>query len=287
MAYLLNQLIRDAMRYQGADAFDIRIATGGSTTTMEDTAFEDKYGDDELKDGTLLVVRTALGLAPEGEFSRISGYVESTGIATFTPALTGSIASGDTCMIISPEYPVRLLIELANDALRDCGEVTFTDSSTTTVAGQMEYELNPAFKRLVNVYYQAKLDDADDNQWTRVDGYKVIPSQGNVPAIIVFPNGFPDGHLLMFIYNGMHPVVSAYNSPINEAINPTLASLMLADKIIQWYGVTEENDNQANKINAELERATMLYPIRKIRPTTKFLTWSSSYVDEDSIPWLP
>jgi hypothetical protein len=274
MAFLLNHLIAEAVRYQGMDAFDIREATGGSATSFIDTGLEDKYGDDELKDGSIIVLRTAAQLAPMGEFSRISAWSEGTTLAAIS-TLGGSIASGDTCMIVSPEYPLRLLIELANDALRDCGEVSYQDDSTTTVADHKEYTLSAEYKNLIDVYVQGNKDDADINEWIRIsrDDWYIEPSFGNTDTRIVFRDAFEAGYKLRFVYNGFHPEVKAYNSPISESIPKPLIVLMLADKIMQWYGVTNENSNYANKISAELERAKAMYPLRKEKKSSKFFTY--------------
>jgi hypothetical protein len=99
MTYILSNMIRDAMRFQGIDAFDIRTATGGSVTTFVDTTLADKYGDDELMDGFVLVLRTTDMIAPLGEFARISAYVEATQTATIA-TLSAAIDSGDKILTI-------------------------------------------------------------------------------------------------------------------------------------------------------------------------------------------
>lgn len=276
MAYLLSNLIADAVRYQGIDAFDIRVATGGSSTTiLEDTTLEDKYGDDDLKEGSVVVLRTASSIPPIGEFSRISAYSEEDMQATIV-ALTAPILSGSTCMIISSDYPLRVLIELANDALRDCGEINYIDTNTVTVEGALEYTLTSSWKHLVQVHYQDFLSDIDANNWIPVRWKRIIPSSANVDATIEFYDAFPAGHSLQFVYNGIHPTVSVYNSPIDESISPSLISLMLADKIMQWFGVTDENRNYANKIIDELRTARLNYPVARLKRKDKFLVWGAS-----------
>jgi hypothetical protein len=273
MAFLLSDLLAEAIRYQGTDAFDIRIATGGSSTTIEDTLLEDKYEDESLNGGTIFVVRTESGLPPQGEFSQITNYSDADTLITFNE-LTDSIVAGDTVMIVTPEYPLPILIEEANDALRDCGEVSNVDILTTTVADITEYSLPPTCKNLIDVYYQAETDEDNNNMWDRIDGWRIIPSEGNVPATIVFKSAFEAGHLLMFVYNGFHPVVSVYNSPISEAIPRPVVVLMLADKIMQWYGVNDYNRNYANKILDELAKAKAQYPVRREKKSTSFFTFS-------------
>jgi hypothetical protein len=272
MAFTLSNLIKDAIKIQGVDAFDICIATGGSATTLVDATLEDKYGDNELLDGTVIVVRTTDGLAPEGEFSRISAYSEADWQATFA-TLTASLGVGDTCMVISPEYPLRVMIELANDVVRDCGPINAVNEDTTTVVDDTEYSLPAEAKKLIAVYVQTHDDDTNDNQWVRVDGWRIIPSEGNTPAVIVFDSAFDAGHKLQFVYNVEHPFMSAYNSAVNEAISPKVAVLKLADKIMQWYGVTDSNRQSANKIIADLETASDAAPTKRLAKKNKFFTY--------------
>lgn len=270
MAFTLSDLIRGAIRKQGIDAFDIRIATAGSTIMFEDTTLEDKYGDDELKDGTILVTKTAAGIAPQGEFARITAYSEGAMQASFA-ALTDAIAAGDSCMLISPEYPLRFLIELANEAIVDCGMVSMVDENTTTVANVTEYDLAPTLKNVVAVYVQTDTD-TDDNHWKKVVGWRVVPSDGNVATKLVFFDSFSAGYKLQIVYNAFHSRIDAYNSPINEQIPEPLVTLFLADKIMEWHGVTDENRNSANKIQSELEDAKRMFPVKRIMKTMNVLT---------------
>jgi hypothetical protein len=278
MAYTLSNLLQDALKYQGIDAFDVRVATDGSTTTFIDTTIEDAYGDDELKNGTIFVVRTTVGLPPQGEFARISAYTQSSFTVTFdvlTAAVVGPTSPypGDTCMLVSPEYPIRTMIELANDAVRDCGEITGLDATTITIDGAKEYTLPVGCKRLVRVCLQNELADADNNEWSEITDYEIDPSPGNVAPTIIFQDSYTAGYTLKFVYNGFHPILTAYDSPINEAITPPFAALVLADKIMQWHGVTNENSNYANKILSELAEAKATYPVRREKARSQFLIW--------------
>ena len=276
MSYNLSNLLRDAIRMQGQDAFDIRVATGGSATTLVDTTVEDKYSEDEMNDGSIIVLRTAINLAPQDEFARISAYSEEDSKWTFS-TLTASVASGDTCMLVSPEYPIRVLIELANDALLECGKVDNIDETITTTTDTIEYSLPAVAKKLVNVYLQTKLSDSDDNGWTRVQMPRIIPSAGNVDALMQFSAPFTAGYKLQLVYSAAHPTVSAYNSAINEGIEPQLIALMLADKIMQWSGVNNSNVNYANKIQSELMEAKRAYPILRTQKKTQFATFQKVY----------
>jgi hypothetical protein len=265
------------VRYQGTDAYDIRIATGGSASTFIDTNLLDKYGDDELLDGSLIVLRTSSGLSPQGEFARIMGYLETGTIATFDANLSFGISTGNTCMLISPEYPLRVLIEQANDALRDCGEVTSVDLSTVTVADVTEYALPAGFKNLLSVDFQTENTTTSINGWVPITDYYIVPSSANTNATLVFSAPFDAGYILRLTYNGFHPQLSVFNSPINEMIAPPLITLRLADKIMQWHGVTNENSNYANKILSELMTAQQIYPVRKLQHKTKFWNMPRNY----------
>jgi hypothetical protein len=275
MTYILSNMIRDAMRFQGIDAFDIRTATGGSVTTFVDTTLADKYGDDELMDGFVLVLRTTDMIAPLGEFARISAYVEATQTATIA-TLSAAIDSGDKIMICPSDYPLNVMIELANDALRDAGEISVVSTVTDAIADAREYTLPVAYKNLVSVDYQGVNDDTDDNSWVPVSGYEVVPSAGGADALIILPYAIEVDYHIRFKYNSFHPEVSLCSDPINESITPPLGALTLADKIMQWHGVTNENSNYANKILSELNDAKRDYPVRRLKRKPQFFTFSKS-----------
>ncbi|MCP4143164.1 MAG: hypothetical protein GY755_23235, partial [Chloroflexi bacterium] len=127
MAYTLSNLIQDGVSTLGRVGSRIILATGGSTTTAIDTklnSIEPDYRDDDetLVRGTLIVTRTTDGLAPQGEFQRITAYSETSAQITMD-AVSAAVGAGDTCRIIHSQFKLEEIIELANQALVDLGDI--------------------------------------------------------------------------------------------------------------------------------------------------------------------
>ena len=73
-----------------------------------------------------------------------------------------------------------------------------------------------------------------------------------------------------------HPKVNAYSDAIDSSIPVPMITLLVADKLMQWHGVTDANANYANKIQAELAEAKRIAMPKKFSHGTRFLTWVDS-----------
>ena len=279
--FKFTDLIQRGIRYQSTDAYDIRVATGGSTTTFVDTTMEDRYGDEELKDGTLIVIRDVNSAAPEGEFARIDSYSEATNTITLDTTLSDGIGTGDTCMIILPDYPLRILKEIANDALRDMGPMFGTANTTalTTLAGITEYDLSVDYAGnnvIGDVYIQTN-KETDNNQWEKIYGWKLQHhTEGETPVTLILDREYDAGYTIWVVGRKYHYIIGDFDDYINDMVPEQLAILTYADKLMQWHGVDDSNINYANKIQAELAEAKRMYKVVRPPIPTKFLTWGDS-----------
>src|ERR1043165_2049086 len=159
-------------------------ATGGSTTTIVDTKLleylSESNEDDYFNNWTAIIVKDAggAGAAPEGEFNRISDFVASTETITVPDAFTAAVASGDTYMYVSPDFPLYDMLEVVNDALVSLGNIVAVDTSLTTANNQTEYTLPVALKgnRLLNVEMQGITTDSNDNRYYPIPNWQLVPS---------------------------------------------------------------------------------------------------------------
>lgn len=71
-------------------------ATGGSTTTIEDSSLAGFAANDELNGGYVKIISCAADSSLNGKVVSISDYVASGGVITLSETLSGAIASGDT-----------------------------------------------------------------------------------------------------------------------------------------------------------------------------------------------
>ena len=269
LTHVLQQLYR---RLGGV----VTSVTDGSTTLAIDTKLEDTLGegnvDDFLNGGTLFVVQDADGsnAAPEGEFSVIEDYDSSTTSITLSDELTAAIATGDKVLYVGADFPVYDIIEVVNDALKYLREVPVPDTSITTAEDQTEYSLPIAVKgkEILDVEIQTVTDDANDNQFIPVEGWKVIPAAAGSAPVLVLPQ-LPAGYTIRVTYLGIHPRVAAFDNPINEYLHPDLVHSCVFAHVIQWKN--DSNAIQGSPDNAMLgleqkawsqfDRARILHPV--------------------------
>ncbi len=121
-------------------------ATGtGSTTTLADTAAwfvspTTLPADDYFNGGTIWF-KDMTTEASENKTGLITDYVSSTGVFTFSPALTVTTVKDDTYAASNRMYPRFILRQAVNHALGEVGGEDLQNTSLTSVADQMTYDL--------------------------------------------------------------------------------------------------------------------------------------------------
>lgn len=211
------------------------LATGGTTSTLIDTnglkQVDDYWGGLQGNMGTvwMLYDAGALGAAPQGEFSRVTDFVNSTQAATLSPALTAAPASNDQYGIAGPRYPLYDLIAAVNEAVRLLGNIGFDDATTLdTVANQTEYTLPFVEGELKQVYYQGKTGDSDDFQWLPVPKWEVRYGITGSARTLILPLGFPSGRDIRLVYGGPHPRLNLASDKLSESIPEQLIATRAA-----------------------------------------------------------
>lgn len=219
-------------------------ATGGSTTTLIDTATLTQ-GDDFWNGGTVWVLYDAGGSSapPYGEYARVSDFVSSSKTATLLDALSASLAVGDQYAIAGPTFRLYDLIEAINEALRDLGDIAFVDvTSLETASAQTEYTLPFIEGHLTRVMVQGRTNDTNDNQWTPVENWRVGFGTTGSARTLYLPQ-LPAGRDLYLEYRGPHPRLNAYTDKLAETVPEqlvvTMAALYLTRQQIQNASVTD------------------------------------------------
>jgi len=234
--YNLTDLLQDAYRELGQ--LNIGLATGGSATTVADSVLADKSGgDDAWKDGAMFIVEDSAGAgaSPEGKFALITAYADSTGTFTFA-TMTDAVAAGDTYGYANDMFPLYMMIEFANDALRSLGDIPLIDTtSTDSAASQTEYTYAIAWKRRppLKVEIQTNTSDANDNQWRELTRWEYRPATAGSTGLIVFDQ-LPSGRDIAIWYMDRHPRVNSYDDAILKTVHPELAKRALVEKALQW-----------------------------------------------------
>lgn len=265
MTYLLWQLLRDA--YAELGQLQVSEATGGSTTTIVDSKLIGTGRDDDWNGGAVIVL-SAGGAAPEGELGRVSDYVDTTGTLT-VPEMSAAMESGDLYGLVSEYYPLQQVIELANQALRNLGDLTYVDTAALdTAAGQTEYAASAAWKRRPprRIDIQTCTGNAGDHRWALVRDWAYVPAAAGETGLIVFRTQLPAGRELRIWYADAHKRVSAYDDVIHESIHPALAVAAVVEKALVWQVSRLDGENEfllrrLENARAELERQKRLHPV--------------------------
>ena len=275
--YELGDIVRDVYMEMG----ELRIftATGGSTTTAEDTKLTGKDIDDETYIGGAILVLSdggGAGAAPEKEFSVINDNIDDGTDVTFTvqDALTSAIASGDRIGFTRNTFPLEVVIESINRGLIMLGDFDLVDKTTLdTAASKKEYVQSVVWKRrpptLIEVAKQS--GDSNDHSWEELVDWKVEPAGPGSTGLIVF-NGqpLPTSADLRIWYVAQHPRVSVYSDNILALIHPELATAAAVFKLSQWdlrrSGVSEDDARSwMNNSGTALDLALRNYPIHRER----------------------
>jgi len=268
MTYLFWQLLRDA--YADLGQLQAAQATGGSTTRVVDTKLIGLGRDDDWNGGTVIVL-SAGGQAPEGEFGRVSDYVDATGTLT-VPEMSASVESGDLYGLVSEYYPLQQMVELSNQALRNLGDLTHVDPATLdTASGQTEYAASAAWKRRPprRIDIQTCTGEGGDHRWALVRNWAYLPAATGQSGLIVFRTQLPTGRDLRIWYEDVHPRVSAYDDAIHESIHPALAVAAVVEKALGWQVSRLDGENEfllrrLEDARAELERQKRLHPVWQV-----------------------
>jgi len=144
-------------------------ATGGSTTTVVDTA--NLTAPDDYYEAWQAYVLTDAGgasAAPEGETRPVTEYSQATATLTVSPAFTAAVAAGDTVELLPVERGV--ICDAINAAIRAAGltwPVVVVDATTLDVtADDYDYDLPAAVATLLSVSVRT----ASDDPWVPVPG---------------------------------------------------------------------------------------------------------------------
>lgn len=224
MTDTLSKLVQD-IYFELGQSEAIFTVTGGSTTTAIDTTRGDLDSppDADRNKNDYLVVVEADGAVPEGEWSRITDYNDSTYTYTFA-ALTAALAAGDSVMILKQSlFKLFDVVRAINNAFEYIGDIPYIDTSLTTGANQTEYaypvtlKRNPPFAVLIQTF----TDDADDNQYAFISGWRYEPALGGSTGLLITPQ-LAEGRKLKLLVNTIHPELTTYSSKLYEGLNRKL-----------------------------------------------------------------
>ena len=276
MATTLFTILRKA--YLALGQMEVTTATGGSTTTVVDTKLTESFGDDDLVNCSVFVIRDAGGAsaAPEGEVGVVSDNVQSTGTLTLRAALTTAVAVGDTVGIVKNVWPLYTMIEIVNDALASLGTIQLVDTSLTTVSGQTEYALPVTLKhKVTNVQIQTNTETSN-NEYADMNNWYIVPAAAGATGLLIFQVEPESGLTLKVWYEAEHPRLSAMSDVLSETIHSELATRLVVDRALEYQTRRTSGTDQfllqtANKAMQDVEMARRAFSVPK-RRHAKILT---------------
>lgn len=288
MAFLATNLVQNILSELGQlePNFGLFEATGGSATTFVNTGFgnfENPPEQDVFKNYLAIVVRDAGGASasPEGKWSVCSAYADDTFTGTIA-TVADAIGAGDTIMLAKQDkFPLQQILFAINRGLESLGDLPLNaDTSLLTVDGQTEYEIPVNVKRgLKQVWVQGYTSDSNDNQWFQIHDTRNELTTGGTASILYMPQ-YSSGRTIRLIYDGTHPVVSAYNSVISEYVHPRVATCASIIKLLEWYNHRDENQDpnsyflwlEGEYRTKYLPEAKTENPIHKTRKSGRFFS---------------
>ena len=232
MTFTLTDLIQDV--YFKIGKASIKTVTGGSTTTFEVSGDADKHGKSDVwKNGLAIVVSTTDGLAPQGEYSTISGYNDDT--ATWTiGTLTAVIGAGDEVLFTDSIFPVEAIIRAVNLAFENkIGKLEFVDKTTLKILDDTIMYVSQLEWKHPSPHAIDMIPDGDDEPFPLFD-FRYEPATAGSAGNIWFNRQFPTDSVLHIWYMAYHPQVADYDDEIDERIPRELLLYATVCEVLEW-----------------------------------------------------
>lgn len=191
------------------------VATGGSTTTLVDTAMDEPS--DYFSKGTVWIL--------SGTYAGVCNVVKTHGENTFTweTVLAGAIVAGVSYAVATPEYPKWKLKQAVLKVLRFDPILKIDDTATVTV-NTLTYALPSGVSRVAHVEVATDPSSPYNFQpnynWREENGM-IIFDPGKEPTIA--------GHIIRIWYIGEHGEIAE-----SESILPSVDIDWLCWKSVEY-----------------------------------------------------
>ena len=254
------------------------VATGGSTTTLDDSVILTET-DDHWNKGTVWILADSAGSTtlPVGMYSVISNF-ENTNARCTIGTVTNGVASGDTYAITDERFTLGDLITAVNRAVRDVGYIPVTNSTAVdTAAAQTEYTLPPeANYDLREVWIETNTSDSDDNRWAKSTNWSIENTAVGTADTLIF--GFQPAYPsdVKLVYMSPHVRLVDYTDKLSESIPYERVVYRAAVHAMTHYGMKVHEDGDwfmsaLSKYERRADEADRKYPIKSPKKRPKGL----------------
>lgn len=287
----LNDILVRATRQMGM--LDFVTSTAGDSTSVNAATLRSNTADDQFNNGTLFIL-TSTGSATsiDGQFRQITDYVASSGQFHWATSLAANTSAGCAFAYTGPEFRTELLVELANDALRALGPLTFIDRTTVSSANQTAYAAAVAWKYSpplqIDVMYGVGTSAAKPD-WRPVEGWHYQPATAGNTGLIVFDGQLPVTRDIRVWYLDHHARVTLSTAAIDERIHPDLAVAAMIEKMYEFRNSRSRGGEPFDvqrwtDAKLRLEQERVRYPIWKPKRKPKILALGGDEGDHLPFP---
>jgi hypothetical protein len=212
-------------------------SSNGTTATLIDSSMGTDYPNDYWNDGTIWVPTRG---AVAAQFKRITDYVASSYTLTFD-ALTTSITSGNSYRIANKEFPLYILIQKINAALRALGPMP-TATTISAVADLVEYtnSQNSIFDEEI-IAVEVGTDTSTPYGWTPHYHWKQV-MESTKKFIFDWGYELADASPMRVTYLAPHSDISMETAVINTQVHPERLRWASALECWRW----KEKQQHAN-----------------------------------------
>ena len=246
------------------------IATGGTTTSVVDAKFltqgDNYWGGDGENMGTVFIVKTADGLAPQGEFGRVTASDQGDTNVTID-ALSVLVEAGDRYCIVGALFPLHMLIQKANQAIQEIGDKVSIDTSITTASSTSEYTLPDTNIDVRRVEIQTVTDTASQNGWRVVQNWHIEKTATGSADQLVFDLPPASSRTLRITYTQFHPTIHAATDVLDENYPLEVVVLRTAVLCLQQFSLEQQQTGpglnaKIKLLQVELSRMVVARPYR-------------------------
>jgi len=294
MAFTLSEMISGSLRKMGVLKVSYTTSSGNSTTAI-DASLIGQTSDDDYKYAPFFVLTAASSGPAAGEFGEVVSYLSGTGTFGFSTGIFSStFESSMTYGVGTPEFRMKFLVEIANDALRGLGDLENVDTATIgTSAGVDEYTFPVAMKRMapLRVDVQTNISSSlDANDWVTLHDWEYQPSGPSSAGTLILPGNIATGRDLRVWYVAQHGRITAYNAAIDERVHPELAILAMTEKLYEYRNSMNRGSmafdvQRWNDAKTQLAEAKIMFPAWKSRRKPTLFVLGDGQADH--LPYPP
>jgi hypothetical protein len=244
----------------------------------------DQMEDDFFNLGTLWMRRTTDGLAPQGEYARVSDFAQTSGTVTVpASALTAAPGAGDNYALATARYDLDKIIAAINACLKRIPVPTEDTTTLDTAQSQLEYNLpTTLLDEDIEVFLQTNTTDADSNMWVQTWDWVIDETGTGVAKILRFITQPPAAYAIKIRYYIPHAELWTYSAKLRESV-PVMqvvysaAALLLRDELNQ---MSSSDKALLRRIN-DLEIAARDWIPGSRRQSHKMATWGTPHIFQD------